>query len=166
MTKWLGGRGGGPSWESSNDQYFPYWANGNVPLVSLLRASSALDRLPGNLPLDEIIDASMQYVIDHAEPKAGYKQQRGALAGGNDIVQLNLTLAHAEKHCTADPDCLGFTYPGALNATGIIQAHFKSSINSNTDGNWSSYTKQTGWLSGHLLSEGKLLVPLFRWKPG
>eukprot|EP01043_Picozoa_sp_COSAG02_P075655 COSAG02_NODE_15703_length_1147_cov_1.581107_2_plen_124_part_01 len=45
MTKWLGGRGGGPSYISSNDQWFPYWANGNVPLVSLLRAAGALERL-------------------------------------------------------------------------------------------------------------------------
>ena len=30
MTKWLGGRGGGPGYISSNDQWFPYWTNGQL----------------------------------------------------------------------------------------------------------------------------------------
>lgn len=31
MTQWLGGRGGGPGYIASNDQWFPYWANGDPP---------------------------------------------------------------------------------------------------------------------------------------
>ena len=37
-------------------------ANGNVPLVSLLRAAGALGRLPKELPLETIIDSAMEYV--------------------------------------------------------------------------------------------------------
>ena len=32
----------------------------------------ALGRLPSDLPLDKIIDTAMEYVLDPAEPKAGY----------------------------------------------------------------------------------------------
>ena len=99
MTKWLGGRGGGPSFISSNDQWFPYWANGNVPLVSLLRASGALGQLPSDLPLDAIIDASMRYVLEHAEPRAGYTVAQGALASGADLGQANCTVAAAKANC-------------------------------------------------------------------
>lgn len=36
-TKWLGGKGGGPPWISNNDQWFPYWADGNVGGFPMLR---------------------------------------------------------------------------------------------------------------------------------
>ena len=38
-----------------------YWANGNVPLVSLLRTAGALHRLPKDLPLDVV----SQVVLDN-----------------------------------------------------------------------------------------------------
>ena len=73
QSRWLGGPGGGPWFISDNDQWFPYWANGNVPLASLLRASDALDRLPGGLALDEVIDGYMEYVLAH-DVKDGWIQ--------------------------------------------------------------------------------------------
>ena len=47
-----------------------------MPLVSLLRAAGALDRLPADLPLDHIVDGAMRYVIDHAEPSSGWDEVR------------------------------------------------------------------------------------------
>ncbi len=163
MTKWLGGRGGGPSYISSNDQWFPYWANGNVPLVSLLRAAGALERL--DLPLDEIIDSSMKYVLDHAEPRAGYNLVAGALASGGDLGEANCTVAEAKTNCTSDPDCLGITFEAPANTTAVVKVYFKAHTNSNGDKNWSSFVKQPGWLSGHLLSEGgtQIIQSLTQW---
>lgn len=165
MTKWLGGRGGGPSFISSNDQWFPYWANGNVPLVSLLRASGALGSLPKDLPLDEIIDASMRYILEHAEPRAGYKVTMGALASGADLGQANCTVAVAKTNCTSNSECLGFTYEGTADVVGVVKVYFKARTNGNSDGSWTSCTKETGWLSGHLLSEGgtQIVQSLTQW---
>jgi hypothetical protein len=107
----------------------------------------------------------MQYVLDHAEPQAGFDVHLGAIAAGGDVGQLNMTTADAEKHCTSNPDCLGFTYEGPANATGVVKVYFKSHTNSNTDNAWASYTKRTGWLSGHLLSEGgtQMVMSLTQW---
>jgi hypothetical protein len=152
MTKWLGGRGGGPGYISSNDQWFPYWANGNVPLVSLLRAAGALDRLPPDLPLDRIIDAAMYHVLATAEDRAGFDVLSGALTAGGDVDVRNATVAEAEAHCVAlQTRCAGFTFEGAPNASGVHKVYFKSSTSGvNGDANWSSFAKRTGWVSGHV----------------
>lgn len=166
MTKWLGGRGGGPSFISSNDQWYPYWTNGNVPLVSLLRAAGALNRLPADLSLDEIIDGGMRHVLETAEPAAGFSFTTGALLAGDGLERRNLTVDLAMAHCEATSACAGFTYEGGGNATGAVQAYFKSVARGpNGDAGWSSYTRQPGWVNGHLLSEGgtQIVQSLTQW---
>ena len=165
QSKWLGGKGGGPSWIASNDQWFPYWADGNVPLVSLLRAAGALGRLPADLPLNEIIDEQMRYVIGTAEPRPGYDAHAGALMAGSDLYKANVTVVAAEARCTADPECLGFTYQGKQCSTSIETMFFKGTSDSNGDPKWAAYTKRAGWVSGHLLSEGgtQIVMALTQW---
>eukprot|EP00040_Diaphanoeca_grandis_P018239 m.95747 g.95747 ORF g.95747 m.95747 type:complete len:274 (+) comp26846_c0_seq1:87-908(+) len=65
QSRWIGGNSSGPYWIADSNQWFPYWTDGNVPLVSLLKASNSLDQLPSDLPLDEIIDRYMMYILDH-----------------------------------------------------------------------------------------------------
>lgn len=166
MTKWLGGHGGGPGYIASNDQWYPYWANGNVPLLSLLRAAGALGRLPHDLPLDAIINAGMAHVLATADDRAGYAYTRGAITAGGDVDQRNLTVAEAEEHCAALATCAGFTYAGAPNATGLVHAYFKASAaRINADPTWSTYARRRGWASGHLLSEGgtQIVQALCQW---
>ena len=90
-----------------------------MPLVSLLRASGALDRLPGDLPLDQIIDDGMNHVLNTAQDRVGYDVSSGALAAGGDLVQLNVTVVEAETWCTSNSSCLGFCFRGAPNSTGV-----------------------------------------------
>ena len=164
-TKWLGGTGGGPGYIASNDQWFPYWANGNVPLVGLLRASGALGRLPDDLPLAQVIDSGMHYVLATAMPQEGFHCIAGALSTGGDLEQRNLTVAEAEAHCAQTEECAGFTYHGAANASGVVQVYFKTQQNANTDGSWTSYLKRLGWINGHYLSEGgtQIVQALTQW---
>ena len=41
MSRWVGGNG---SYEHGTTQWLPYWTNGNVPLVELIRSAGALER--------------------------------------------------------------------------------------------------------------------------
>lgn len=107
----------------------------------------------------------MRHVLDHAEPRAGFDFIAGALASGGDLGQANCTVAEAKQNCTANPDCLGITFEGAANTTAVVKVYFKARTNTNSDGNWSTFIKQTGWLSGHLLSEGgtQIVQSLTQW---
>jgi hypothetical protein len=93
--RWIGGPGGGPWFIASNDQWFPYWANGNVPLASLLRAAGALGRLPEELPLGDVVDEYMQYILDHDTstgwirhyPNKSWSPSTSLDEGGFEMVQ-------------------------------------------------------------------------------
>lgn len=107
----------------------------------------------------------MEYVLEHAEPQKGFDWVRGALAAGDDLSQHNCTVLQAQQHCASTPACLAFTYEGAEDTNAIQQVFFKSRTNGNADGNWSTFTKRTGWLSGHQLSEGgtQIVMSLTQW---
>lgn len=106
-----------------------------------------------------------RYVLQDSLPRPGYKHVGGALSAGGDIDQLNTTLAKAEAHCKRQPNCAAFTYEGVANAKGVLRVYFKSGTTTNADGNWSSYLKNTGWVAGHLLSEGgtQMVQSLTQW---
>ena len=54
----------------------------------------------------------------------GYAVSNGFIAAGNDLDQANVTVAEAEKHCSAVQECVGFTFektaPEARTACGAI----------------------------------------------
>ena len=52
---------------SGTSQWLPYWSNGNVPLLLLLRAAgpAALARLDPSAKLEAVIDGMMTYVLSH-----------------------------------------------------------------------------------------------------
>ena len=99
---WLGGKGWPGDHLNSNDQWFAYWANGNVPLVALLRAAGALHRLPADLPLDAIIDGYMTYILEH-DVVGGWLRHNGSWTedsslgeGGFEMVQALLQWSEAQ----------------------------------------------------------------------
>ena len=103
QTQWLGGAGWPGDHLSAVDQWFPYWANGNVPLVELLRAAGAIDRLPTDLPLDVIVDGYMRHVLEQDVVGGwirhnGSWSEAGALGeGGFEIVQALLQWGEAKS---------------------------------------------------------------------
>ena len=64
---WVGG-----SLSSGTDQWLPYWANGNVPLLMLIRAANATARLDPNARLEQVIDSMVHYVLSHANRSSGW----------------------------------------------------------------------------------------------
>lgn len=66
---WIGGdgkKGGGTT------QWLPYWTNGNVPLVELVRAAGAEDRLHSDLKLADTVDQWMEYILKHTNRSNGW----------------------------------------------------------------------------------------------
>jgi hypothetical protein len=70
-SAWVGGDGikaGGTT------QWLPYWTNGNVPLVALIRAAGpdAINKLNSDLDLAGTIDHWMEYVLAHTNKTNGW----------------------------------------------------------------------------------------------
>lgn len=68
---WTGGNG---SVMDGTDQWLPYWTNGNVPLLMLLRAAgpAALARLDPAAALPQVVDSMMEYVLAHTNKSNGW----------------------------------------------------------------------------------------------
>lgn len=66
---WVGGDG---SVQGGSLQWLPYWTNGQVPLVALIRAANATDRLDAELDLAITVDQYMEYVLDHRNTTTGW----------------------------------------------------------------------------------------------
>jgi hypothetical protein len=62
-SQWVGGKSG----MGGTTQWLPYWSNGNVPLVMLLRAAgaAATSRLDPTAGLGGVVDGMMAYVLAH-----------------------------------------------------------------------------------------------------
>jgi hypothetical protein len=68
---WVGGNG---SKQGGTTQWLPYWTNGNVPLVALIRAAgpSAVKKLNTDLNLAGTIDSWMEFVLAHTNKTNGW----------------------------------------------------------------------------------------------
>ena len=57
--------------KSRTIQWLPYWTNGNVPLVALIRAAGpeAVAKLDGNLNLGDVVDGYMQVGLGSIEQR-------------------------------------------------------------------------------------------------
>ena len=57
--------GGDGKKAGGTDQWLPYWTNGNVPLVELIKAAGpqAIARLDPELGLVDILETWMEYVM-------------------------------------------------------------------------------------------------------
>ena len=64
---WFGG-----NLSSGTDQWLPYWANGNVPLLMLIRAANATSRLDPGARLEQVIESTVHYVLSHANRSSGW----------------------------------------------------------------------------------------------
>ena len=53
------------------DQWLPYWSNGNIPLVGLIEAAGAEDKLDSELGLVAIVKEMMVYVLSHTNKTTG-----------------------------------------------------------------------------------------------
>ena len=81
--------------------------------------------------------------------KDGYVVSNGFIAAGNDLEQANVTVADAEKHCSAVEECVGFTFektvPEAKTAcsaiTGTQKILYKSSMSGSTTSTWCKVLK-------------------------
>jgi len=71
QSLWVGGDA--PTGRGT-DQWLPYWSNGNVPLVMLLRAAgpAALARLDPAADLPRVVDEMMEYVLSHTNKSSGW----------------------------------------------------------------------------------------------
>ena len=64
---WVGG-----NLSTGTDQWLPYWANGNVPLLMLIRAANATSRLDPGARLEQVIESTVHYVLSHANRSSGW----------------------------------------------------------------------------------------------
>ena len=79
----------------------------------------------------------------------GYAVSSGFISAGNDLEQANVTVAEAEKHCSAVQECVGFTFEktaleaqtacGAISGTQKIL--YKSSTSGSTTSTWCKVLK-------------------------
>ena len=94
----------------------------------------------------------MKHVLATAETREGFQVR----TGGGDLGKKNMTIGAAEAYCAGLSTCDGFTYKGTENATGVMQIYFKTSVNVNSDLDWTTYSKRVGWATSpdHFLSEG------------
>ena len=69
-SRWTGATSG----VDGTTQWLPYWSNGNVPLVALLRAAdpSVRARLDPAANLEGVVDSMMAYVLAHANRTTGW----------------------------------------------------------------------------------------------
>lgn len=58
---------GGDGKSISHASWLPYWANGNVPLLALLKAAgpSALGRLDPDAAFEQVVPAILEYILGH-----------------------------------------------------------------------------------------------------
>ena len=72
-STWVGGKG-----SDGCSQWLPYWTNGAVPMLELLRPDAeAMSRLDSDFAVAKVIDAMMEYVLAHTNkstsgPGAGW----------------------------------------------------------------------------------------------
>ena len=68
-SMWVGGHLG-----TGTDQWLPYWANGNVPLLMLLRAAGkeAMSRLDPASNFEVVVDGMIDYVLGHTNRTTGW----------------------------------------------------------------------------------------------
>ena len=65
---------GGGAHEGGTDQWLPYWANGNVPLLMLLRAAGkeAMARLDPGARFEQVVESMVEYVLEHTNHTTGW----------------------------------------------------------------------------------------------
>jgi hypothetical protein len=70
-SAWVGGDG---KKAGGTTQWLPYWTNGNVPLVALIRAAGpdAVKQLNSDLQLPAVVDQWMDYVLAHTNKTNGW----------------------------------------------------------------------------------------------
>ena len=72
----------------------PYWTNGNVPLVALIRAAGpeAVAKLDTQLDLGNVVDTYMEYILAHTNKTNGwigpYVNEPGDRGGQGSIFRL------------------------------------------------------------------------------
>ena len=108
-STWVGGKG-----SDGCSQWLPYWTNGAVPMLELLRPDAeAMSRLDRDFGVVKVIDAMMEYVLAHTNkstsgPGAGwigpFENEPGD-SGGHGLwdplnmlrTLLNYAQAHADE---------------------------------------------------------------------
>eukprot|EP00854_Cymbomonas_tetramitiformis_P005362 gene5362-6506_t len=110
---WVGGDG---HKDIGTTQWLPYWTNGNVPLVELLRAAgpSAVALLDPVLDLAGKVDGFMEYVLQHANKTNGwigpYTNEPGDVNGHGLWDPLNMLrslINYAQAHPEHERDIAG-----------------------------------------------------------
>jgi len=105
-SSWIGGNG---SKAGGTDQWLPYWTNGNVPLVELIRAAGpeAVAQLDEELDLPGVVDGWMAYVMSHTNTTNGwigpYQNEPGDSNGHGLWDPLNM-LRSLLNYAQAHPD--------------------------------------------------------------
>lgn len=64
---WVGGAS-----KSGTDQWLPYWTNGAVPMIELIRAAKADDKLDPEAALGTTVDHYVQYILAHTNKSSGW----------------------------------------------------------------------------------------------
>ena len=84
-----------------------------------------------------------------SSPGSHFFEYAGAIDAGNDVKKgpLQLTVAQAEASCTAAATCAGFTFEGSTKdcTAKACKTYLKTVADwahSNTDADWTSYTKK------------------------
>lgn len=84
--------------------------------------------------------------------KDGYVISNGFIAAGNDLGTANVTVAAAEKHCTAEDSCVGFTFektkaqsstacPAITSSQAIQKILYKNAMSGSTANTWCKVLK-------------------------
>eukprot|EP00041_Stephanoeca_diplocostata_P033227 m.1093373 g.1093373 ORF g.1093373 m.1093373 type:complete len:968 (+) comp24297_c0_seq3:111-3014(+) len=64
---WVGG-----NYSTGTLQWLPYWTNGNVPLIELIRAAGATQRLDPGADLENVIEHYVSYILAHRNQTNGW----------------------------------------------------------------------------------------------
>lgn len=98
---------------SGTTQWLPYWTNGNVPLLRLLRAAgpAATSRLDPEAALGSVVDGMMEYVLAHTNKTNGwigpYANEPGDFNGHGLWDPLNMLRSLFMYSETSEPRASG-----------------------------------------------------------
>lgn len=67
QSLWVGG-----DYKTGTLQWLPYWTNGNVPLVELIKAAGAEDKLEPGANLVNVVDGYVKYILAHTNKSSGW----------------------------------------------------------------------------------------------
>ena len=102
-SAWWGGGGDAPF--GGTIQWLPYWANGNIPLLELIRNAGAESRLDADARLGAVVDAMVDTVLSRRNATTGwlgpYVNEPGDTNGHglwDPLNMLRALLYYAEAH--------------------------------------------------------------------